>query len=135
MGATVPREGLIRLIKDDRWSSAIARLLHQEITLEDVMRAITEDRYDTDPDVRLLAAIHIALSDIPFSFNPRTTITVWMRKRDESIRTRYFLAAALYKRGGREPEIIEMFEAACTDKAVGRFIAGHFKEPTKHQAA
>ncbi len=127
MGAAVPREDLIRLIKDDKWSSVIARLLHQEITLDDITRAITEDRYDTDPDVRFLAAIHIAMSDIPLSYNPRTTVTTWMRKQDENIRTRYFLAAALYKRGGRDPQVVELFEAACQDPVVGNYI-GQFKQ-------
>ena len=109
-----------------RWEWLAEHLKPEHITPHDLGWAVLEGAYDSDPDVRLVAANYLAVSNLHLNIVDRGAIVAWMVDED-CAEARLLLSAALYKRGDRDPVVVQVFTDACKDATVGE-LARKFKE-------
>ena len=126
MPARPSREATLDAVHNRRWEWLAKHLKPEQITQHDLGWAILEGAYDSDPDVRLVAANYLAVSILHLNIVDRGAIMAWMVDED-CAEARLLLSAALYKRGDRDPVVVQVFTDACKDATVGE-LARKFKE-------
>jgi hypothetical protein len=118
-------EDFIREAKKENWTD-IDLWMTEAIATSCLGWAMKDGLVDDNDGVRDLAATFLDESDAPLGQNDQAVLADKMAVDDYHI-VRYRLAVALYKRGNRNPKVVEMMERALEDSDIGPLALSHFK--------
>ncbi len=117
--STFTRQDFIDAALRLNWEWVDKNLNDGDITPDDILWATTTGIKDASKDIRDLAATYLTTSVLPLALEDERKLVRVMLTDPYHI-VQYRLAIALYKRGNRIVEVVNMFQKALDDEDVGR---------------